>query len=88
MSSIHCAPQDSVRIFKDIMAKRAVGMHWGCVVDFLQPISVIRSPFCRAWVLTAEDVLEPPKKLAEECNKAGIEEGAFGVCEIGETLFI
>jgi N-acyl-phosphatidylethanolamine-hydrolysing phospholipase D len=29
MSRIHCAPQDSVRLFKDIKAKKAVGMHWG-----------------------------------------------------------
>ncbi|KAG6829661.1 hypothetical protein H0H92_003904 [Tricholoma furcatifolium] len=69
MSPIHCAPQDSVRLFKDIRAKKALGMHWG------------------TWVLTAEDVLEPPKKLAEECRKIGIEEGAFSVCEIGETVF-
>ncbi|KAF8223407.1 N-acyl-phosphatidylethanolamine-hydrolyzing phospholipase D [Tricholoma matsutake] len=70
MSSVHCAPQDSVRLFKDIMAKRAVGMHWG------------------AWVLTTEDVLEPPRKLAEECKNIGMEDGVFGVCGIGETLFI
>ncbi|KAF9270431.1 Metallo-hydrolase/oxidoreductase [Marasmius fiardii PR-910] len=29
MSRVHCAPQDSVRIFQDIRAKRAIGMHWG-----------------------------------------------------------
>ncbi|KAG9041329.1 hypothetical protein FS837_012407 [Tulasnella sp. UAMH 9824] len=27
MSCVHCAPQDSVRIFQDIRAKRAIGMH-------------------------------------------------------------
>ncbi|GLB43039.1 putative beta-lactamase superfamily domain containing protein [Lyophyllum shimeji] len=69
MSSIHCAPQDSTRPFKDIRAKRALGMHWG------------------TWVLTTEDVLDPPKRLAEECKKVGIEDGAFRVCEIGETCF-
>lgn len=31
MSPIHCAPQDSVRLFQDVRAKRAIGMHWGCV---------------------------------------------------------
>ncbi|KAK0477814.1 hypothetical protein IW261DRAFT_1565598 [Armillaria novae-zelandiae] len=30
MSTIHCAPQDSVRIFKDI---KAVAMHWGFAMD-------------------------------------------------------
>lgn len=69
MSPIHCAPQDSVRLFQDIKAKRAVGMHWA------------------TWVLTSEDVLEPPKRLAEECKKLGIDDDAFTVCDIGETLF-
>ncbi|KAG5641517.1 hypothetical protein DXG03_004833 [Asterophora parasitica] len=69
MSPIHCAPQDSVRLFKDIRAKRALGMHWA------------------TWVLTSEDVFEPPRRLAEESKKIGIEDGAFGVCEIGETTF-
>lgn len=29
LSPMHCAPQDSVRVFKDIRAKKAIGMHWG-----------------------------------------------------------
>ncbi|KAJ7828021.1 Metallo-hydrolase/oxidoreductase [Mycena olivaceomarginata] len=70
MSPIHCAPRDSVAIFKDIGARRAVGMHWG------------------AWVLTTEDILEPPKLLAAECAKVGIKEGAFEVCAIGETVSV
>ncbi|KAF7305812.1 Zn-dependent hydrolase oxidoreductase family [Mycena chlorophos] len=70
MSPIHCAPRDSVGIFKDIRARRALGMHWG------------------AWVLTTEPITAPPKKLAEECAKAGIEEGVFGVCAIGETVVV
>ncbi|KAF6743551.1 N-acyl-phosphatidylethanolamine-hydrolyzing phospholipase D [Ephemerocybe angulata] len=69
MSPIHCAPQDSVRVFKDINAKKALGMHWA------------------TWVLTTEDVFEPPKKLAEEARKIGIPDNDFTVCEIGETLF-
>lgn len=32
MSRIHCAPQDSVRLFQDIRAKKALGMHWGYVI--------------------------------------------------------
>ncbi|KAF9552860.1 N-acyl-phosphatidylethanolamine-hydrolyzing phospholipase D [Agrocybe pediades] len=67
MSPIHCAPQDSVRLFKDLKARKALGMHWG------------------TWILTAEDVTEPPRRLAEECKKIGIPDGDFTVCEIGET---
>ena len=29
MSPVHCAPQDSVLVYKDVKAKRALGMHWG-----------------------------------------------------------
>lgn len=28
-SSMHASPSDSVRIFKDIRAKKAIGIHWG-----------------------------------------------------------
>ncbi|KAL1390055.1 Zn-dependent hydrolase/oxidoreductase [Phyllosticta capitalensis] len=38
------------------------------------------------WVLTEEDVLEPPKKLKEALSSSGIsEEGVFDVCAIGES---
>jgi N-acyl-phosphatidylethanolamine-hydrolysing phospholipase D len=38
------------------------------------------------WVLTEEDVLEPPRKLKEALKWKGIEEGRFGVTEIGESV--
>ena len=38
------------------------------------------------WVLTEEDVLEPPKLLKEALHRSDIaEEGVFDVCEIGES---
>lgn len=37
------------------------------------------------WVLTEEDVLEPPKKLKEALEWKGIEQDRFGVIDIGET---
>ncbi|KAJ2916915.1 hypothetical protein MD484_g3480, partial [Candolleomyces efflorescens] len=40
-----------------------------------------------AWVLTAEPFTEPPQLLAKECQKAGIPEEDFTVCEIGQTVF-
>ncbi|KAF7376897.1 Zn-dependent hydrolase oxidoreductase family [Mycena sanguinolenta] len=65
MSPIHRAPRDSVGIFRDIRARRALGMHWG------------------AWILTTEDILEPPKLLAAECAKAGVKEGGSGCVRLG-----
>ena len=41
----------------------------------------------RTWVLTAEDVVDPPKRLAEGCQKSNIDKDAFGTCNIGETQF-
>ncbi|KAJ8514365.1 hypothetical protein ONZ45_g8090 [Pleurotus djamor] len=38
MSSDHCAPQDSVLIFKDIHAKKALAMHWGTFVLTYEPV--------------------------------------------------
>ncbi|KAF9020414.1 Metallo-hydrolase/oxidoreductase [Hymenopellis radicata] len=67
MSTVHCAPQDSMCIFKDLRAKRALGMHWG------------------TWVLTMEELSEPPTRLKETCYKMGIAAGLFDVCAIGET---
>ncbi|OJJ87474.1 putative Zn-dependent hydrolase/oxidoreductase family protein [Aspergillus glaucus CBS 516.65] len=38
------------------------------------------------WVLTEEDVLEPPRKLKEYLRKEDIaEEGVFDICDIGES---
>lgn len=38
------------------------------------------------WVLTEEDVLEPPKKLKEALKKHDLAEtGVFDVCDIGES---
>lgn len=38
------------------------------------------------WVLTEEDVLEPPKKLKEALTKHDIpEDGVFDICEIGAS---
>jgi hypothetical protein len=38
------------------------------------------------WVLTDEDVLEPPRKLKEAMAWKGLPEtGVFDVCDIGES---
>jgi L-ascorbate metabolism protein UlaG (beta-lactamase superfamily) len=38
------------------------------------------------WVLTEEDVLEPPKLLKEALERKGLaKEGVFDVCDIGES---
>ncbi|KAJ7843211.1 Metallo-hydrolase/oxidoreductase [Mycena olivaceomarginata] len=69
MSPMHCAPRDSVAIFCDISARRALGMHWGSNMD-------------------PDDGRHPRATCAsaEECAKAGVMEGVFGVCAIGETV--
>ncbi|PBK88200.1 hypothetical protein ARMGADRAFT_1168131 [Armillaria gallica] len=71
MLIICCAPQDNVRIFKGIRAKKSITMHWGC----------------RALILTKEEAIETPTKLAEECKKIGIDEGDFLVSDVCETKY-
>ncbi|KAI8978161.1 N-acyl-phosphatidylethanolamine-hydrolyzing phospholipase D [Trametes punicea] len=66
-SFVHASPSDSVQIFKDIRARKALAMHWG------------------TWELTMEPIMEPPKLLKKECAKAGLEEGTFDICGLGET---
>ncbi len=54
-------------------------------MSLLSGISFVVLILSRMWILTTEEVKEPPNKLAEECKKIGIEEGDFLVCDIGET---
>ncbi|GLB37059.1 putative beta-lactamase superfamily domain containing protein [Lyophyllum shimeji] len=69
MSPVHCSPWDSVRVFQDVKAKKALAVHWG------------------TWILSEEEVDQPPKDLKTACTDAGIEEGSFVVCDMGETPF-
>jgi len=29
MSRVHCCPEDSVELHKDILSRKSIGMHWG-----------------------------------------------------------
>ncbi|KAI0827743.1 N-acyl-phosphatidylethanolamine-hydrolyzing phospholipase D [Trametes gibbosa] len=40
------------------------------------------------WVLTTEPTMEPPALMRAAAAKAGLAEGAFDVCGLGETKFI
>ncbi|KAK0430463.1 hypothetical protein EV421DRAFT_1841015 [Armillaria borealis] len=84
MSTTHCASQDIMRIFKDIRAKKVVVMHWGRAVFYPFFVCLFSSS---TWILTTEEVTEPPKRLAEEYKKIGIDDGDFPVSDIGETKF-
>jgi N-acyl-phosphatidylethanolamine-hydrolysing phospholipase D len=90
MSAIHLAPQDSVRVFKDVKAKRAIGMHWGFAFfsNLFVFTTLTASHLYSTWVLTTEPVMEPPFRLREECEKANIGDKEFTVCDIGETVAV
>ena len=88
MSHGNCAPQDRVRLFKDLRAKKAIGMHWGVILLPCIPNSHHLTNFThRTWILTGEGILDPPICLAEERKKLDIEDDAFVTCDIGETFF-
>ena len=37
------------------------------------------------WVLTEEDVMEPPRKLKEALKDKELSEAVFEICDIGES---
>ncbi|KAL2350467.1 beta-lactamase superfamily domain-containing protein [Cryomyces antarcticus] len=75
MSSVHCAPEDSVCIHKDIRSKRSIGMHWGTVRGGISA--------------QYEDVREPPRRWKEACKTEGLIWGTeAGLCDIGETVVV
>ena len=75
MSTVHCAPEDSACIHKDIKSKKSIGMHWGTVRGGLSA--------------QYEDVREPPRRWKESCEQAGLVwNQEVGICDIGETIVI
>ena len=36
-SNVHSSPADAVAIFRDVRARRALAMHWGCVLSSSPP---------------------------------------------------
>ncbi len=75
LSSVHCAPEDTVCLHRDIKSKRSIGMHYGTVRGGLSA--------------QYEDVREPPRRFKEACEKAGLKWGEeVGLCDIGETVVI
>lgn len=75
MSPVHCAPDDSVEIHKDVRSKKSIGMHYGTIRGGLSA--------------QYEDVREPPQRWKECCEKAGLKWGEdIGVCDLGETVAV
>jgi len=75
MSSVHCAPEDSVCIHQDIKSKKSIGMHYGTVRGGISAYY--------------EDVLEPPARWKAEGEKKGLKWGEdIGLCDVGETVVV
>lgn len=75
MSPVHCTPEDSLCVHKDIRSKRSIGMHYGTVRGG------ISAQF--------EDVRDPPRWWKEACEKEGLVWGKdVGLCDIGETVIV
>ena len=75
MSQVHCSPNDSVDIHKDIRSKKSIGMHWGTIRGGLSA--------------QYEDVREPPRQWKEAAKERGFKWGdELGLCDIGETVLV
>lgn len=62
-------------------------MHWGCVCNIIShaTMSHVELKFPRTWILTTEPIMEPPEQLRLACELAGVPEGDFVPCGLGET---
>ena len=75
MSNVHCAPEDSIGIHKDIRSKKSIGMHYGTIRGGLSAYY--------------EDVREPAQRWKEHAEKAGLRWGEeVGLCDLGETVVV
>lgn len=75
MSAVHCAPEDTVEVHKAVRSMKSVGMHYG----------VVRGGLSQYY----EDVLEPPRRWKEHCEKVGLKWGEeVELCELGETVVV
>ena len=75
MSSVHCSPEDSVHVHKDIRSKRSIGMHYGTVRGGISA--------------QYEDVRDPPRRWKAACERAGLLWGEeIGLCDVGESVVV
>ncbi|MCJ1323174.1 hypothetical protein MMC15_008528 [Xylographa vitiligo] len=75
LSSVHCAPEDSIYVHIDIKSKMSIGMHWGTVRGGLSA--------------QFEDVRDPPRRWQEAAEKNGLVWGRdIGLLEVGETFVV
>ena len=89
MGSVHCSPEQSLQIHKDIRSKFSVGMHYGTVRGGVSG--------------QYEPVIEPPRRWREAAEKEGLWRGGgiegnghaidtskegVCLCDVGETVVI
>lgn len=75
MSTVHCAPEDTVKVHKDLRSKRSIGMHYGTVRGGISAYF--------------EDVRYPPKRWKECAEEVGLRWGEeVDLCAVGETVFV
>jgi N-acyl-phosphatidylethanolamine-hydrolysing phospholipase D len=75
MSNVHCSPEDSIRIHKDIKSKRSIGMHYG----------TIRAGISGHY----ETVTDAPEHWKKAAEAEGLEwDTEISLCDVGEILIV
>lgn len=75
MSKVHCSPEDSICIHKDLKSKKSIGMHYGTVRGGLSQYY--------------EPVVDPPERWKVACHENGLKWGKeVGLCDIGGTVVV
>ena len=75
LSPVHCTPEDSLCLHKDLKSRKSIGMHYGTVRGGISQYF--------------EEVTEPPRRFREACEKEGKIWGEeIGLIDIGETAIV
>lgn len=75
MSPVHCTPEDTVCLHRDLRSRKSVGMHYGTVRGGISQYF--------------EEVTEPPRRFREACETAGLVWGKeLALLDVGETVVV
>ena len=74
-SPVHCTPEDSICLHKELKSKKTIGMHYGTVRGGISQYF--------------EEVTEPPRRFEEAAKREGLAWGTeVGLIDVGQTAVI